>query len=296
MPAGLRRVLACLANTRSEAEGSPLQRLRWDARQLVEWRDFPSSWRREEFDRDQAVDRLIPEILELSQMISTCTDNRNPLRRHLQSALDFVARYRSAEEMQHRNYDDLEALLVRLAHDLRRYHTKGPRKFSALVARDDLIAATERLIANLDDFGRQAGADLAALLHGELRDLVEIYESLKAGAGKLDFVDLLIRTRNLLRDNDDVRLFMQRRFSHIFVDEFQDTDPLQAEILMLLAADDPSQRDWRDVRPVPGKLFMVGDPKQSIYRFRRADVGLYERVKWQLRAADAAVVRSEERR
>jgi hypothetical protein len=54
------------------------------------------------------------------------------------------------------------------------------------------------------------------------------------------------------------------------VDRFQDTDPLQAEILMLLAADDPSVTDWRKVRPAPGKLFIVGDPKQSIYRFRRA--------------------------
>jgi len=66
------------------------------------------------------------------------------------------------------------------------------------------------------------------------------------------------------------------------VDEFQDTDPLQAEIILLLAADDPDQRDWRKVRPEPGKLFIVGDPKQSIYRFRRADVGVYEAVKTQL--------------
>ena len=56
------------------------------------------------------------------------------------------------------------------------------------------------------------------------------------------------------------------------MDEFQDTDPLQAELLLLLAADDPAERDWTAVRPVPGKLFIVGDPKQSIYRFRRADV------------------------
>ena len=72
---------------------------------------------------------------------------------------------------------------------------------------------------------------------------------------------------------------------HIFVDEFQDTDPLQAEILLLLAADDPAEPDWRARTPVPGKLFIVGDPKQSIYRFRRADVALYEDVKQRLLAA-----------
>ena len=64
-----------------------------------------------------------------------------------------------------------------------------------------------------------------------------------------------------------------------FVDEFQDTDPLKAEILLLLAADNPDEADWQVARPIPGKLFVVGDPKQSIYRFRRADIALYEKVK-----------------
>ena len=76
-----------------------------------------------------------------------------------------------------------------------------------------------------------------------------------------------------------VRGELQQRFTHFFIDEFQDTDPLQAEILLLLAADDPPATDWRASRPIPGKLFLVGDPKQSIYRFRRADIALYEEVK-----------------
>ena len=66
----------------------------------------------------------------------------------------------------------------------------------------------------------------------------------------------------------------------MLVDEFQDTDPLQAEILHLLASDpDTNGNDWRNVVPRPGALFVVGDPKQSIYRFRRADISLYEAVK-----------------
>ena len=79
-------------------------------------------------------------------------------------------------------------------------------------------------------------------------------------------------------DHGQVRRAFQSRFTHLFVDEFQDTDPLQAEILLLLAADDPAERDWRRVTPVPGKLFLVGDPKQAIYRFRRADVETYQEV------------------
>ena len=81
-----------------------------------------------------------------------------------------------------------------------------------------------------------------------------------------------------MRDNPQVRERLPGRFKRIFVDEFQDTDPLQAEILLLLAADDPGETDWRASRPVPGRLFLVGDPKQSIYRFRRADVAIYRDV------------------
>jgi ATP-dependent helicase/nuclease subunit A len=65
-----------------------------------------------------------------------------------------------------------------------------------------------------------------------------------------------------------VRTYFRRRFTHLFVDEFQDTDPLQAEVVLFLTASDPEQKDWRACRPVPGSLFVVGDPKQSIYRFR----------------------------
>ena len=90
-----------------------------------------------------------------------------------------------------------------------------------------------------------------------------------------------------------MRAAFQQRFTHLFVDEFQDTDPLQAEILLLLAADDPAEtRLARGRGPAPGKLFVVGDPKQSIYRFRRADVGIYEAVREQLRRARRRVRRA----
>src|SRR5262249_20278501 len=124
----------------------------------------------------------------------------------------------------------------------------------------------------------------------DLWPLVGDYERLKARAGCLDFVDLLLRARDLVRDDAGVRGQLQERWTHIFVDEFQDTDPLQAELLLLLAAAHPGERDWRRVRTVPGKLFVVGDPKQSIYRFRRADVALYESVKRQLVDGGASVV------
>jgi len=134
------------------------------------------------------------------------------------------------------------------------------------------------------------GAELAPRLRDELWPVIEEFERLKERAGYVDFLDLLLRARNLIRDDRTIRVELQKRFTHIFVDEFQDTDPLQAEILMLLSANDPGEHDWRKVQPVAGKLFIVGDPKQSIYRFRRADVSLYQEVKQLIVASGGALV------
>ena len=155
----------------------------------------------------------------------------------------------------------------------------------APAADDDVLARRDQAKANLDAFIQASDADLAPLLHNALQTPIAAYDILKTRAGRLDFLDLLIKARDLVRDNAAVRHELQQRYSHFFVDEFQDTDPLQAEILMLLAADDPNETNWRAVRPIHGKLFLVGDPKQSIYRFRRADVALYEEVKERLRGS-----------
>jgi ATP-dependent exoDNAse (exonuclease V) beta subunit len=159
------------------------------------------------------------------------------------------------------------------------------------VSRSEVQQAHERLVQQLDGFRLDADADLAALLRDELQGAIDEYERLKARHGALDFLDLLLRARNLVHDQDPVRRDFQQRFDCLFIDEFQDTDPLQAEILLLLSADDPRQRDWTRVRPVPGKLFVVGDPKQSIYRFRRADVSIYRQVCDQLEAAGALLLK-----
>jgi ATP-dependent exoDNAse (exonuclease V) beta subunit len=155
------------------------------------------------------------------------------------------------------------------------------------VTRQRVLDAYEALRVRLEQFRLDADADLAALLQGELAGAIAAYEDVKARTGALDFLDLLLKARDLVRDDASVRAGFQRRFTHIFVDEFQDTDPLQAELLLLLAAVDPAATDWRTVVPVPGRLFIVGDPKQSIYRFRRADVNIYRDVCARLVAAGA---------
>ncbi len=104
-------------------------------------------------------------------------------------------------------------------------------------------------------------------------------------SGRLSFQDLLLVTARLLRESPRARRDLGARYRRLLVDEFQDTDPIQAEIVLLLASDpggDGPDSWWR-VEPRPGALFVVGDPKQSIYRFRRADIALYNKVKARFR-------------
>ena len=196
------------------------------------------------------------------------------------------------EKVAPRDYSRLEGALVDLCRNRQfRQARKGSGKqYRPDVLREDVTRARDELQAELTRFESDANADLAALLREELRACADTYEQAKAKAGALDFLDLLLKARNLVRDDAEVRRSFQQRFKRLFVDEFQDTDPLQAEILLLLAADDPAVTDWRKVRPIPGKLFIVGDPKQSIYRFRRADVGIYRGVYEMLQAAGAKPV------
>ena len=95
--------------------------------------------------------------------------------------------------------------------------------------------------------------------------------------GILSFDDLLVKTRDLLKQNLWVRRLLKEKFDLFFIDEFQDTDPVQGELLLFLAEEKlSSAARWQDVRLMPGKLIVVGDPKQSIYRFRGADITAYE--------------------
>ena len=118
-----------------------------------------------------------------------------------------------------------------------------------------------------------------ALVMQILKKAQTVYDQRRNALGALNFQDLLLKTAGLLREHSSVRHFFQRRYTHLLVDEFQDTDPVQAEIILYLTSAENHVTNWRDCRPVPGSLFVVGDPKQSIYRFRRADIVTYNLVK-----------------
>jgi ATP-dependent exoDNAse (exonuclease V) beta subunit len=270
---GLRRAFARLAWRDSWDDSPPLEQLQYAGRKLVEWRDYPASWRREPFSRDEEIGtllRMARELAELSSRPRRVTDNLyiglQPVRLMVQGA--------AAHDP-----DALEAAVLKLGRDLRRDLKKGSGDYGGGVGREDLLNRRDELLRWIEEFRRRADADLAAELREEMSGLVEEYNRRKRRQGKLDFVDLLVCARDLVRDQPVVREYLQNRFSHLFIDEFQDTDPLQAEILLLLAADDPAESDWLKIRPVAGKLFVVGDPKQSIYKFRRADILLYRQIR-----------------
>ncbi len=150
----------------------------------------------------------------------------------------------------------------------------------------------------VDDLVGAFGADVVAPFLADWRRYVyRLAMTLLAGAREsarearrrslsLNYGDLLSLAAELLRGNAGVRAALQRKYRWLLVDEFQDTDPIQAEVMLLLAADE-SQVPPQPGQPVdpfalplrPGALFVVGDPKQSIYRFRRADIDTYNRVR-----------------
>jgi ATP-dependent helicase/nuclease subunit A len=130
-----------------------------------------------------------------------------------------------------------------------RTELKGHPLHALAAAPDDLAAA----VAVGQRFLRVAGEAVAA------------YRDLKRRRGVVDFQDLLVLARNLLRDHPEVRERLQRRYRYLLIDELQDTDPVQMELVEHLCGEGL----------VMGKLFAVGDAAQSIYRFRRADVHLF---------------------
>jgi ATP-dependent helicase/nuclease subunit A len=278
-------------------EETPIDRLRRAAWELASWRDFTAPWTKPDFDRVPAIEALVDELQAFASMTAGPSYAKDPLHLDTEAARNLAAEIEIQREgagpSGDYDYDGWEARLVDLSRGRafsRVRHGRGPG-YKPGVSRQRLIEAYEALRATLDQLRFGADADLAARLQTELRGAIDEYEALKARNGALDFLDLLLKARDLVRGNASVRQGFQRRFTHIFVDEFQDTDPLQAEILLLLAADDPDLTDWRTVVPIPGRLFIVGDPKQSIYRFRRADVAIYRDVCARLVAAGAKHVK-----
>jgi ATP-dependent exoDNAse (exonuclease V) beta subunit len=285
---GVRRAVRRLPSAWSpyaDDEDGPVERLRRAGLELLQWRDLRAAWRRDPFDRDAEVRRAIDELCAFADLTQHPSWDKDPLFESTRHLRERAADIRRAREEGSLDCDAWEAILVRLVSsgefkDVRR---RCGRKadYGGGLSRAQVLAAYDALADLLAAFARRADADLAVLLQQELLECVDAYNQMKAAAGALDFLDLLLKARDLVRDCAHVRRAFQQRFKYILVDEFQDTDPLQAEILLLLAAKESGESvtpDWRTIPIRDGALFVVGDPKQSIYRFRRADVGIYQEV------------------
>jgi len=146
---------------------------------------------------------------------------------------------------------------------------EGPRLAEQASAYYDRCAVAFRVLLG------GIATTLVASFSGALDELLEDFETFKRNAAVLDFDDLLLATRALLRGHEPIRQAASNRYTRILVDEFQDTDPVQSEILFLLASASGATSSWQQRALIPGNLFMVGDPKQAIYRFRGADVAAY---------------------
>jgi ATP-dependent helicase/nuclease subunit A len=154
-----------------------------------------------------------------------------------------------------------------------RLRVAAPRRLAAWSDADatawDALVRLARVVAEVDD-------DLVTRLLAWLRPFVETFRAELVRRGRVSFQGLIVRAGRVLREHRDVREQLKRRFRLIVVDEFQDTDPEQSALLLFLAEREGAcERDWRRVEIAPGKLVIVGDPKQSIYLFRGADLEAY---------------------
>ncbi len=128
-----------------------------------------------------------------------------------------------------------------------------------------------RSLMSFDTAAARGAAEAGLRVLALAQTVAEAYEARKQEVAALDFDDLLVRTRQLLTapENEHVRRQIASQIRLLLVDEFQDTDPTQVELVRVLCGPMLTQ----------GKLFFVGDYKQSIYRFRGADPHVFQELR-----------------
>jgi ATP-dependent helicase/nuclease subunit A len=284
-PEGIRRFLR---RKRSGQDATPRTVLADAIRSLIERRDAAGSGRRDPFERDAEIDALVTKLRDVAgESAKVATWLRELDRR---------------ETVRPRDHDALERGLIELA----------DARASGLSSRAK--SPGKGMLEALGRFAARADADLAFCLGLALLPALARYEATKARLGVLDHVDTLVKARALLAERPRAREALAKRFRFLFVDEVQDVDPVQKDVILLLAspagvlapkgpdgsapgartggtvAGEPiinAERDPSRVRPRPGSLYLVGDPKQAIYGFRRADIRTYLALRDQLVSAHA---------
>lgn len=225
------------------------------------------------------VSALLSNLDEAMTLTDHCTSENDKLLKHLQGTVQaFAQQLRDAID------DDSRLKLLALP-GLR--CRKGRRdnwtNVGVEVVRDQL----DDLEDQCEALRRGVQEAVLRVLASSLADFTVRGVEGRRRDGELEFHDLLVLARGMLRDAEtgaDVRAALANRYERLLLDEFQDTDPIQIELAVLIASNDPlaGQKDWWTVDVEPGRLFFVGDPKQSIYRFRRADIAMFLKTRDEL--------------
>ncbi|HXX89401.1 MAG TPA: UvrD-helicase domain-containing protein [Acidimicrobiales bacterium] len=211
-----------------------------------------------------------PVLAALGRVVecaALCTDADDLLFRHVDGPLTKVHR-----RLQAAGGD--EHALLQLLRAPRRYSCRNGNKenwqgqVTQVRARCD-----EAEVARMDVLDRARASVVEALLGHLVAFTLEAADQ-RRREGRVTFHDLLVLARRLLRHHPDAAEALRRRYRRILVDEFQDSDPIQVELAARLAAASAGEDDIGATRP--GALFVVGDPKQAIYRFRRADIATFD--------------------
>ena len=248
--------------------------------------DFQKAARRVVAERDVLGLPVVPEAFEPAALLTELETALGPLKKQKKYCQDESdGAYQMIQELEERIREARRLTGTALEVFLRRVritaHKGSQSNWETKTVCVDVKAELKRLKAAAEAWVERSDADVNQALCERLLGFLQRYETQKAEGALADFQDLLLRARDVLAASVPVRRYFQAKFDRILVDEFQDTDPLQAELVAFLAEDPsaPPAADWRQIQLLPGKLFIVSDPKQSIYRFRRADLQVYEAVK-----------------
>ena len=217
------------------------------------------------------LDRLGADLRELAEILPSCLETRDKGYQRIRAMQRSLESFQALGEPQLLEQFLVRDFVVKVEGAQKNWTSPEPCKIQKEICRN--------LQSDLDELRQRVKTGLVQQVGRIIRGFVGEIQAKKNALGLLDFQDLLLRCRDLLQSNLAVREYFQRRFRYLLIDEFQDTDPLQVEMVFFLAESQARSDDWTRVELKPGKLLLVGDPKQSIYRFRRADIAIYEAAK-----------------
>ena len=229
----------------------------------------------------EAVKEVVSIVGKLRDDLRYCDDPGDRLYLYLQERVDW---WEAVEADALESEDEAIELLANSPEmSKKRIGATGNWRRDIREVRNRIEFAGEKLAEPLDGLRRQVGD---RLFNYALRFVTDSLVSERVSDGRLTFHDGMVFAVRLLRDNASVRRAVQAKHTHVLVDEFQDTDLMQVELVELLTI----PVDGGHYRP--GSLFCVGDPKQSIYRFRGADVEVSSAVMGRIDASESGLALS----